>query len=101
MGNMLIAILLESFSEAKAMSASGETLPEQIIEYIQRSHDQFRGRGMKMARILTALEKKRAAGEIEEVTCIHTKYFVELVPGIDYLQAKKLLKEACHFHDVS
>jgi len=87
--NMLIAIIMDAYAEAKNSSKSAETLPGQVKELINRSMSVVKGRGLSIQTILS-----RCSRSIEEAQdeMLSVETFMEKVPGLSQEQAEQELQ---------
>merc|ERR1719313_2108096 len=87
--NMLIAILMDVYSEVKSSVQSSETLGQQVLSIIRRSRENWQGKRVALPKIQKVLEKaifaEDAAGRMS---------MAEYSKGMKDLGGEKLLMPA-------
>jgi len=93
--NMLLAIIMDVYTEVKGKCSSSEPLWSQTFALIRRYRQKKRGERVDLGEVLAAYESQygEEAFACEEIMVLDS--FVSTVPGIPASQAQRLLYQAC------
>ncbi len=93
--NMLLAVIMDTYSEVKGTMALSDTLFFQAYDMYRRGRDRWRGLRVSIDHVMQSYEQKdgkRACLESDEL--VSTQDFVAAVKGITEVQARRLLMKS-------
>mmetsp|Transcript_119853 Transcript_119853/g.373269 ORF Transcript_119853/g.373269 Transcript_119853/m.373269 type:complete len:356 (-) Transcript_119853:25-1092(-) len=100
--NMLLAILMESYGQVKALAENEASLAQQIQNILRRAQQNRRGERVRLKDIWDAL--LRAEGQDDDAMLkservLFPRFLVDIVPGIPKSQALRTLTNAKDAYD--
>merc|ERR1719282_743846 len=100
--NMLLAILMESYSTVKEAAGNADSLFQAVENMIRRARQNKRGERVKLDKIWDGLMED-ADGDDEAVLnserYLTPEMVMNLVPGLQITQAKRTLDKSQELHD--
>jgi len=92
--NMLVAIVMDDYSETKRALMHGETLWQEVYQICQRAFENYKGVRISFDVILKSFIRKRGVKCLKSTNVISKAEFMEIVPGLSADQADNIVTSA-------